>query len=106
MIELTSENFESNTSDGIVLVDFWAEWCGPCRMLSPIVENVSKTFEDDSDVKVFKVNVDDSQSIASKFNVTAIPTLAFIKDGAVIKTVSGVQPEAVITKALQDMKEL
>jgi len=106
MVNLTEGTFNEHTNDGVVLVDFWADWCGPCKMLTPILENVSKSFEDDSDVNIFKVNVDNEPGLAKQFGVTSIPTLAFIKNGQVVKTVSGVQPEATVTNALKDLKAL
>ncbi|MCS7135436.1 MAG: thioredoxin [Candidatus Aenigmarchaeota archaeon] len=82
--EITEENFEAEVikSKGLVLVDFWAPWCGPCRMLAPILEEVDKTGK----VKVLKVNVDESQSIAALFGISSIPTLILFKDG---KPISG-----------------
>lgn len=106
MVNLNEGNFNEHTNDGVVLVDFWAEWCGPCKMITPILEKVSTSFNDDDSVNIFKVNVDNEPRLAQKFGVTSIPTLAFIKNGEVVKTVSGVQPEATIVNALQDLKAL
>ncbi len=106
MVNLNESNFNEHTNDGVVLVDFWAEWCGPCKMITPILEKVSASFDNDSDVNIYKVNVDNEPALAKKFGVTSIPTLAFIKNGQVIKKVSGVQPESTITNALQDLKTL
>ncbi len=76
--DLTSENFEEVTAAGTVLVDFWAVWCGPCKMQSPIVDAFA---EKHPDVTVCKVNVDNEPALASRFGIMAIPTLAVFKDG-------------------------
>lgn len=76
--DLTSENFEEVTASGTVLVDFWAVWCGPCKMQSPIVDAFA---EKNPDVTVCKVNVDAEPALAAQFGVMAIPTLAVFKDG-------------------------
>lgn len=77
-IEVTKDNFDSEVvkSDKPVIVDFWAEWCGPCRMMSPIIEEIS---DERDDVKVCKVNVDDEPELADRFGISAIPTVALFK---------------------------
>lgn len=89
ILNVTSENFESEVlqSDKTVLIDFYADWCGPCKILSPIVEEVAK---ENTDVKVVKINVDSEQEIAMEYKVMSIPTLAVIKDGKEINRAIGV----------------
>lgn len=92
VIELTNENFEQEVlhSDKPVLVDFWASWCGPCRMLSPIVDEVA---EERSDIKVGKVNVDEQQELARKYGVMSIPTVIVFRDGDEYRKSVGAVPK-------------
>ena len=95
VINLTLENFEAEgiKSDITVLVDFWASWCGPCRMLSPIVDEIA---EERTDIKVCKVNVDEQEELAMRFGIMSIPTLIVFKNGEIAKKTMGVQPKAAI----------
>ena len=79
-IELNSENFEAEVlgCETPVIVDFWAEWCGPCRMMAPVIEEIA---EERSDIKVCKLNVDDEPDLANRYNVSAIPTVICFKGG-------------------------
>ncbi len=86
-IELTNENFEATTSEGVALVDFWAPWCGPCRMISPVIEELAEEF--DGKAKICKVNTDEQQDLSMKFGVRSIPTIIFMKDGEVVDTMVG-----------------
>ncbi|MBO5460581.1 MAG: thioredoxin [Ruminococcus sp.] len=99
-IKITSANFEKEVlnSDIPVLVDFWATWCGPCMMLSPIVEEIAKEYE--GKVKVGKINVDEEPSLAVKFRVASIPTLMLFKDGKPEKTMVGYHTKEQITEIL------
>ena len=78
MKELTSANFAAETAQGLTVVDFWASWCGPCRLLSPIVEELAGEM---ADVNFAKVNVDDEPDLANRFGINAIPTLVMLKNG-------------------------
>lgn len=81
VVNLTEANFEQEIKEGKVLVDFWAAWCGPCQMLSPIVEEVA---EEEDDLKVGKVNVDEQPALAMRFGIASIPTLLLFKDGELV----------------------
>lgn len=99
-LQLTDSTFESEVvkADRPVLVDFWAPWCGPCRMLSPLVDELSKEYE--GKVKVGKMNTDDNAQVATQFRISAIPTLLFFKGGKVVDQLVGVHPKTEIKKRL------
>ena len=104
VITITKENFEAEVlkSAQPVLLDFWAAWCGPCRMLSPIVDEVA---EERTDVKVGKVNVDEQMELAMHFQVSSIPMLVVFKDGkAVAKSVGGHRPKSEIAAMVEGVK--
>ena len=98
-INITADNFNEEVlnSDKPVLIDFWASWCGPCRMIAPIVEEIAAERDD---IKVAKVNVDEEPNLASKFGVMSIPTLVVMKDGEVVNQAVGVRPKAQILQLL------
>lgn len=99
-LKITSENFEKEVleSKEPVLLDFWAQWCAPCRMLSPVVDEVAAEVEG---VKVGKINVDDENALAAKFNVMSIPTLVVIKDGQEVNRSTGVIPKEAIMNLIK-----
>ncbi|MGI6199598.1 MAG: thioredoxin [Christensenellales bacterium] len=96
---ITKENFDREVieSDRPVLLDFWASWCGPCRMVSPVVDEIA---EENANVKVGKVNVDEQRELAARFNVMSIPTLVVIKNGKVANQMVGARPKAQIAAML------
>lgn len=100
VFEITEQNFEKEVlnSKDTVLLDFWASWCGPCRMLSPVIEEISNEYFDK--VKVGKVNVDEQSELAQKFGIMSIPTLMVFKNGEHIDTKIGVRPKTEIISML------
>ena len=86
MLHLNKENFDETIASGTVLVDFWASWCGPCKMIAPIVEEIAA---ERPDITVGKVNVDEEMELAAQFRVMSIPTLVVLKDGQVVNQVIG-----------------
>lgn len=94
VFKLTKENFEvAKTSDKTVLIDFYADWCGPCRMVSPIIDEIAN---ERPDVLVCKVNVDDEAELAQSFDVSSIPTLVVMKNGEVVNTSIGARAKPII----------
>tara|TARA_R100001443_G_scaffold112906_1_gene127008 strand:+ start:664 stop:1011 length:348 start_codon:yes stop_codon:yes gene_type:complete len=91
IISLNDENFDQTTSSGVTLVDFYADWCGPCKRMLPKVESVASKLE--GKVTVAKVNVDESRTTAAKFSIRSIPTFALIKDGKVVSVSTGSKSE-------------
>ena len=98
-LKITKDNFQAEVLEakGTVLVDFWASWCGPCKMIGPIIDQIA---DERADVKVCKVNVDDEQELAVQFKVMSIPTLLVFKDGQVVNQSLGAKPKAAILAML------
>lgn len=102
MMKVINESeFVNEVKDGLVLVDFYAEWCGPCKMLSPVLEQINK---ENKDVKVVKVNIDDSRRIASYYQIQSIPTLVLLKDGEFIRRMIGFNPKKKIEEFIEKGK--
>lgn len=101
IIILSDQNFQNeiNESKVPVLVDFWAEWCAPCRMIAPILDEISEEYE--GKLKIGKLNVDQNRSIAAQFGVMSIPTLILFKDGEMVEQIVGAQPKENLLKIIQ-----
>ena len=103
LTHVTNANFEQEVtnSDKPVLVDFWAEWCGPCKVLGPVLEELSAEVKDKA--TIVKLNVDESRELATKYGIRGIPTMIFFNKGEVISTLVGNQPKEVILKNINEL---
>ncbi|NSL51549.1 thioredoxin [Calidifontibacillus erzurumensis] len=99
IVNATDQSFSTETSQGVVLVDFWAPWCGPCKMIAPVLEELDA--EIGEKVKIVKVDVDENPDTAAKFGVMSIPTLIIFKDGEKVDQVIGFQPKDALLERLQ-----
>lgn len=100
--QFTDANFEESLKSGeAMVVDFWAEWCGPCRMVTPIIEELSAEYE--GKVKIGKMNVDENNEIPMKYSVRNIPTILFIKGGEVVERKVGAQSKAILKEAVEKL---
>jgi len=100
---ITKSNFETEVMKATipVVADFWAEWCGPCRMIGPVLKELAQVYKDK--IKVVKINVDQEPDLAAKFNIQSIPTLLFVKNGQVVKQQIGAVPRQVLEKIIKDL---
>ncbi|HHT7803228.1 thioredoxin [Streptococcus suis] len=99
---ITDASFEVETQEGVVLVDFWAPWCGPCRMQAPILEQLAGEVDED-ELRIYKMDVDENPNTARQFGIMSIPTLLFKKDGQVVKQVAGVHTKDQIKAILAEI---
>ena len=102
-VHTTDSDFKKDVLDSKVpvLVDFWAEWCGPCRMVAPVLDELAKEY--DGKIKVAKVNVDENQQVSMDFHIRSIPTLLFFKNGEMIKQLIGAHPKSKLVAEIQEM---
>ncbi|MFB5282270.1 MULTISPECIES: thioredoxin [Peribacillus] len=98
IVNATDQTFAAETNEGVVLVDFWAPWCGPCKMIAPVLEELDSEIA--GKAKIVKVDVDENQETAGKFGVMSIPTLIVLKDGEAVDKVVGFQPKEALAELL------
>ena len=100
-LEFTDSNFQTDVleSDKLTVVDFWAEWCGPCRAIGPVIEELSKEYN--GKIKVGKVNVDHNPNVSINYGITSIPAILFIKNGKVVDKQIGAVPRSILEKKIQ-----
>lgn len=101
VVQITDDNFDEQVikKKGLVLVDFWAEWCGPCRMVAPILDELAEEYE--GQVTIAKLNVDENRQSSTRFNIRSIPTLLFFKDGAQVEQIIGASSKSAIKAKVQ-----
>ncbi len=99
IVNATDQTFSNDTAQGLVLVDFWAPWCGPCKMIAPVLEELDG--ELNGTAKIVKVDVDENQETAGKFGVMSIPTLILLKDGEIVDKVVGFQPKEALAELVE-----
>lgn len=100
-LELDASNFEETKKSGVCMVDFWAPWCGPCRMLAPVIEELANDF--DGKAKICKVNTDEAQDLAAEYGIRSIPTILFFKNGELIDQVVGAQSKQALADKLNSL---
>ena len=100
-VELTPANFEEVTKEGVSMVDFWAPWCGPCRMIAPVIEELAADFE--GKANICKVNIDEEQDLAVKYGIRSIPTILFMKNGEVVDQMVGASSKQAFTDKINSL---
>ena len=100
-IELTSANFDATTKEGVSLVDFWAPWCGPCRMIAPAIDQLAEEFENKA--KICKVNTEEEPDLTSEYQVRSIPTILFFKNGEIVDQMIGTTTKAKLEEKLNSL---
>lgn len=100
---ISQEEFQKEVLefDGTVLIDFWAPWCGPCRIQGPIVDKISEQFSEDKNVKILKMNVDENNQLSQAYNIRSIPTLLLFKNGEMLDAMIGLQTEELLEKKVK-----
>jgi thioredoxin 1 len=97
-VELNQTNIEETIKEGVALVDFWAPWCGPCRMIAPVIEQLAQEFE--GKAKICKINTEEEQELAQQYQIRSIPTILFFKDGEIVDQLIGSTTKAVLEEKL------
>lgn len=100
-IELTKDNFEESTKSGVALVDFWAPWCGPCRMLAPVIDKLAEAYA--GKANICKVNTDEQEELSAQYGIRSIPTILFFKDGKVVDQMVGATSEQSLKDKLDSL---
>ena len=100
-IELTAANFDETVKEGVSMVDFWAPWCGPCRMIAPVIDELAGDFE--GKANICKVNTDEEQDLAVKYGIRSIPTILFMKDGNVVDQMVGASSKQAFTDKINSL---
>ncbi|MDU7693106.1 MAG: thioredoxin [Helicobacter sp.] len=100
-IELTKDNFDSVTKEGVAVVDFWAPWCGPCRMLSPVIDELAAEYK--GKVAICKVNTDEQDELSAKYGIRSIPTIVFLKNGEKVDQMIGVTSKQELKKKIDSL---
>lgn len=105
VLEVTDATFDEQVTqaEGITVVDFWAPWCGPCKMVGPVIEELARDYE--GEIRFAKVNVDDNQQVAGAFGIRSIPTIGFFKDGEAVGAVVGAYPRDALEQVIQQVRD-
>ena len=105
VLEVTDATFDEQVAnaDGITVVDFWAPWCGPCKVVGPVIEELAQEY--DGEIRFAKVNVDDNQEVAGTFGIRSIPTIGFFKDGEAVGAVVGAYPKDALVDVIQKVRD-